>query len=93
MDIMVPKATITETNTLIDVAEELSHCPHSDRREFLEQVHSAYQETRCMAQINTKLSTCRYYAHLQDAAYRLVTVLLHFDMSKNTFLYYLILTK
>ena len=62
-----------------ELGEELSHFPHSDRRAFIEEVHSLYQRTTCIEQIIQQLTNTAYYNHILEQKQKLVGLMLKYN--------------
>ena len=62
-----------------ELAEELSHFPHSDRRNFMQKLHSLYQQTTCTAQILQELTPTAYSHHITDQDQKMVGIMLKYD--------------
>ena len=60
----------------LDVTEDFSHRPHSERRIFMQKIHEGYQQTRCVNQIELYLQDSEYYLHLKQQGYRLTMLML-----------------
>ena len=60
----------------MDVTEDFSQRPHSERRAFMQKIHEGYQQTRCMNQIELYLQESEYYSHLKQQGYQLSMLML-----------------
>ena len=76
---------------IADALEDLSHRPHSERREFMWALHEQYRQTRCVGRIIAGLSEDNYYAHMRSTGYSVNNVALAMGANANHYQYFIFL--
>ena len=72
-----------------DLGEDLSHSPHADRRLFMQQLHTLYQQTSCVNQIAQQISTTAYYQHIRQQGYAMTGLMLKHNPKVHRYHYML----
>ena len=80
---------VMEQASARDLGEELSHFPHKQRREFVEQIHELYGKYRCIQEIRQKLMSQTYYQHVLRTKHILINIILHYDRKLKHYHYFL----